>query len=95
MRKKAKKFFPENPGFPDPDPDFRISAHRVEMGGPKATCSQNFRPLGAVVSKCLRPLTIIKYRIFFIDSIFFLEILTKFELKEIFTNDSRTMLENS
>ena len=60
-----KKKFPENPDFPDPDPDFRISAHRVEMGGPKATCSQNFRPLAAIEAEISRSLTIIKYRMKF------------------------------
>ena len=51
--KKAKQKFPENPDFPDPDPDFRISAHRVEMGGPKATCSQNFKALAAIVPEII------------------------------------------
>ena len=31
--KKAKKKFPENPDFPDPDPDFRIYVHAVAIGG--------------------------------------------------------------
>ena len=47
---------------PDPEPDFRISAHAVEIGAERATCSQNFRPLAAVVPEMLRPLTTIKYR---------------------------------
>ena len=61
---KSEKKFPENPDFPDPDPYFRISSYGVANGAERATCSQNFRPLGAIVSKCLRHITIIKYRIF-------------------------------
>ena len=51
---KSEKKFPENPDFPDPDPDFRISAHGVAIGGPRATCSQNFRPLAAILSEIPR-----------------------------------------
>ena len=61
--KKAKIRIFEKMDFPDPDPDFRISAHRVATGGPKATCSQNFKALAAVVLKWTSSLTIIKYRI--------------------------------
>ena len=32
-RKKAKKKFPEKPDFPDPDPDFRINAAAMRLGG--------------------------------------------------------------
>ena len=63
--KKAKKKFPEKPDFPDPEPDFRISTYAVEIGAKRATCSQNFRPLAAVVLKWTTSLTIIKYRIHF------------------------------
>ena len=60
-----KKKIPENPDFPDPDPDFRICFHGVANKAPRATCSQNFRPLAAVVPEIFRSLTIIKYRILF------------------------------
>ena len=60
---KSKKKIPENPDFPDPDPDFRICFHGVANKAPRATCSQNFRPLAAVVPEIFRSLTIIKYRI--------------------------------
>ena len=64
QKKKRKKKFPEKPDLPDPDPDFRISAHAVAIGAERATCSQNFRPLAAVVPEThLRSLAIIKYRI--------------------------------
>ena len=59
--KKAKKKNPEKPDFPDPDPEFRISAHGVAIRGPRATCSQNFRPLATVVSELLRLKLIIIY----------------------------------
>ena len=54
---KKRKKIPEKPDFPDPD--FRISAHHVEMGGPKTTCSQNFRPLAALEAEITRSKTII------------------------------------
>ena len=60
---KSEKKIPENPDFPDPDPDFRISAYAVAIGAERATCSQNFRPLAAVVPEIFPSLTIIKYRI--------------------------------
>ena len=44
---KSEKKIPEKPDFPDPD--FRISVHAVAKGGPKATCSQNFKALAAIV----------------------------------------------
>jgi len=46
-----------------PDPEFRISAYGVANGAPRATCSQNFSPLAAVVLEITSSLTIIKYRI--------------------------------
>ena len=46
-----------------PDPDFRISSYGVANGAERATCSQNFRPLGAIVPEIFASLTIIKYRI--------------------------------
>ena len=52
-QKKAKKKFPEKPDFPDPDPDFRISVHGVAIGAERATCSQNLRPLAAVVPEII------------------------------------------
>ena len=61
--KKSEKEFPENPDFPDPDSDFRISAYGVANGTPRATCSQNFKPLAALEAEISRSLTIIKYRI--------------------------------
>ena len=61
--KKSEKKIPEKPDFPDPDPDFRISVHAVAKGAERATCSQNFRPLAAVVPEIPGSLTIIKYRI--------------------------------
>ena len=30
---KSEKKIPENPDFPDPDPDFRIYVHAVAIGG--------------------------------------------------------------
>ena len=45
------------------DPDFRICFHGVANKATRATCSQNFRPLAAVVPEIFRSLTIIKYRI--------------------------------
>ena len=60
-QKKAEKKFPKNPDFPDPD--FRICFHAVAIGAPRATCSQNFRPLAVLEAEMLRSLTIIKYRI--------------------------------
>merc|ERR1712079_704720 len=62
---KSEKKIPENPDFPDPDPDFRICFHGVANKAPRATCSHNFRPLAAVVSEIFRSLTIIKYRMCF------------------------------
>ena len=58
---KSKKKFPENPDFPDPDPDFRISVHGVAMGAERATCSQNFRPLAALEAEMNTSKTIIIY----------------------------------
>ena len=52
-KKKKKIGFSKKPDFPDPDPDFRISVHGIANGAPRATCSQNFRPLAAVVSEML------------------------------------------
>jgi len=64
--KSEKKKFPENPDFPDPDPDFpdpdfRISSYGVANGTPRATCSQNFRPLAALEAEIFPSLTIIIY----------------------------------
>ena len=59
--KKSEKKFPENPDFPDPDPDFRTCFHGVATGAPRATCSQNFRPLAAVVPEITSSKTIIIY----------------------------------
>jgi len=59
---KKRKKIPENPDLPDPDPDFRISSYGVANGAERATCSQNFRPLGAIVPEIFPSLTIIKYR---------------------------------
>ena len=59
--KKSEKKIPEKPDFPDPDPDFRIYVHGVAMGAERATCSQNFRPLAAILSEIPTSLTIIKY----------------------------------
>ena len=56
---KSEKKIPEKPDFPDPDPDFRIYVHGVAMGAERATCSQNFRPLAAIVPENARSLTII------------------------------------
>ena len=61
-RSEKSKKIPENPDFPDPDPDFRICFHGVAIGAPRATCSQNFRPLAAVVPEIFGHITIIKYR---------------------------------
>ena len=63
-KEKRKKSFPENPDFLDPDPNFRIYVHGVAMGAERATCSQNFRPLAAIVPEIVPSLTIIKYRMF-------------------------------
>ena len=52
---------PEKPDFPDPDPDFRISAHAVAIGAKRATYSQNFRPLAAIVPEIPTFKTIIVY----------------------------------
>ena len=60
---KREKKFPENPDFPDPDPDFRICFHAVAIGAERATCSQNFRLLAALVPEIFGYITIIKYRI--------------------------------
>ena len=62
MRKKFRIFF-EKSGFPGSEPDFRISAHGVAMGGPRASYSQNFIPLAALVPEIPSSLTIIKHRI--------------------------------
>ena len=43
----------EKSGFPGSEPDFRISVHGVEIGAPRATCSQNFRPLAAILLKLI------------------------------------------
>ena len=51
-KKKKIRIF-EKSGFPGSEPDFRISVHGVEIRAPRATCSQNFRPLAAVVSEAL------------------------------------------
>ena len=51
--KKSEKKIPENPDFPDPDPDFRICVHAVAIGAERATCSQNFRPLAAILPEML------------------------------------------
>ena len=59
--KKSEKKFPENPDFPDPDPDFRIYVHAVAIGGPRPTCSQNFRPLATIVPEIITSKTIIIY----------------------------------
>ena len=56
-----EKKIPENPDFPDPDPDFRIYVHGVAMGAERATCSQNFRPLAAIEAEIRPPKTIIIY----------------------------------
>ena len=61
---KKRKKNPEKPDFPVPDPDFRISAYGIANGAPRATCSQNFRPLAALEAEITRSLTIIKYRIY-------------------------------
>ena len=58
---EAKKKIPENPDFPDPDPDFRISVHGVAMGAERATCSQNFRPVAALEAEITTFITIIIY----------------------------------
>ena len=57
--KKSEKKIPEKPDFPDPDPDFRISAHAVAIGAERATYSQNFRPLAAIVPEITTFVTII------------------------------------
>ena len=59
--KKAKKISGENPDFPDPDPEIRISAYGIEIGAERATCGQNFRPLAAVVTEIITLKTIIIY----------------------------------
>ena len=59
---KKRKKIPEKPDFPDPDPDFRISAHAVAIGAERATYSQNFRPLAAIVPEITTFVTIINYR---------------------------------
>ena len=58
---KCEKKIPENPDFPDPDPDFRISVHAVAKGAERATCSQNFRPLAALEAEITSSKTIIIY----------------------------------
>ena len=68
---KSEKKIPENPDFPDPDPDFRISVHAVAIGAKRATYSQNFRPLAAQEAEITRSLTIIKYRIISVRKIQF------------------------
>ena len=54
--------------MPDPNPDFRTSAYGVANRAPRATCSQNFSILAAVVPEILGSLTIIKYRILFLTA---------------------------
>ena len=63
--RRSEKKIPENPVFPDPDPDFRISAYGVAMGAEMATCSQNFRSLSGIVPEIFGSLTIIIYWIIF------------------------------
>ena len=52
---------PENPVFPDPDGPDPDVVLRERWGGPRATCSQNFRPLAALEAEITTPLTIIKH----------------------------------
>ena len=59
--KKSEKKIPENPDFPDQDPDFRISVHAVAIGAERATCSQNFRPLAAIEAEIRHSQTIFIY----------------------------------
>ena len=59
--KKSEKKIPEKPDFPDPDgPDRRPQG---AIGGPRATCSQNFRPLALMVPENTHLKTIIIYQI--------------------------------
>ena len=57
--KKPKSGFSKNPDIPDPN--FRFSIHGVEIRAPRATCSQNFRPLAALEAEMTTPETIIIY----------------------------------
>ena len=59
--KKAKKKIPEKPDFPDPDELDPYPVLRERWGGPRATCSQNFRPLAAIEAEITTFVTILIY----------------------------------
>ena len=59
---KKRKKIPEKPDFPDPDePDPDVVLRERSGGRARATCSQNFRPLAAVVPE----ITSLKSRIIY------------------------------